>query len=66
MLDIVAESIRLTVLGQVEPEIERGLEQDEDEHGRRRRPGHRDGHTSDDDREVQDHEPAVRARSSVR
>ena len=56
----LAARLGLAMLGQVEPEVEAGLEQDQDQHGCRRRAGHRDRQPADDDRQVEDDEPAVR------
>ena len=48
------------MLGQVEPEVQRDLEQHEHDDRRRRGAGHADRHRADDDRDVHDDQPAVR------
>ena len=48
------------MLGQVEPEIERDLEQHQHDDRRRRGAGHSDQDRTEDDRDVEDDQPTVR------
>ena len=50
----------VAVLGQVEPEVESDLQQDEHDDRRRRGAGHPDHDGADDDRDVEDDQPTVR------
>ena len=60
MADTPGTFSAVAVLGQVEPEVESDLEQHEHDDRRRGRPGHADQERPDDDRDVEDDQPAVR------